>query len=144
MKTKLPILLVVISFTGIILSCSIKGEDDAKKQCMDVIIDNEQYRNAQSNTFEIIGITSEQNCLKITLRHGGGCSEVNAELVDSGDILESDPVQRNLRLVFDNDEECEALIQKDFLFDITNLQIENNDRVLLKFQGSDLTYLYEY
>jgi len=137
------IILILFPFVAI-LSCSIKGDDDSKQICKDVIIDNEQHRNAQSNTFEIIGITSEKNCLKITIRYGGGCGEVNAELVDSGDILESDPVQRNLRVVFVDDDACEALIQKDFLFDITNLQIENNDRVLLKFQGSDLTYLYEY
>ncbi len=78
------------------------------------------------------------------ITYGGGCHEVSAILVDSGDVFASEPVQRNLRLVFTDNDDCEAYVQKDFLFDITSLQVENTDQVLLNVQGSDITYLYEY
>lgn len=138
-------ILIVFPFATI-LGCSSTtyDDDDANQKCSATIIDNERYNNAISDSFEIIEINPENNCLKITLRYGGGCGEVKAELVDSGDILESDPGQRNLRVIFDDNDDCEALIQKDFSFDISGLQIENEDRGLLNFQGSDLTYLYEY
>jgi hypothetical protein len=42
------------------------------------------------------------------------------------------------------DDDCEALIEKNFYFDISNLQVNNESKVLLNFQGSSLTYLYEY
>lgn len=137
------IILIVFSF-AIILSCNTNDDENINQQCKEVIIDNEQYKNAQSDSFEITNISSKKNCLNITLRYGGGCGDVIAKLVDSGDILESDPSQRNLRIAFLDNDECEALIQKDFLFDISDLELQDENRIRLNFKDTDLTYLYEY
>ena len=134
------ILTMLLVFTG----CKNEEVEQQEKECNDVIIDSEQYNNSQTDSFELIKLIVENECLKISVRYGGGCKEVYAKLVDSEDLFESNPVQRNLRIVFTDNDECEALVEKDFHFNINNLQIENESKIKLNFQGSDLTYIYQY
>ena len=140
MKNMYLILSVLFLFTG----C---GEEEAKQQeknCNDVIINSEQYNNSQTDSFELIKLIVENECLKISVRYGGGCEEVFAKLIDSEDLFESNPVQRNLRIVFTDNDECEALVEKDFHFNISNLRVENESEIKLNFEGSDLSYIYQY
>jgi len=46
---------------------------------------------------------------------------VLAKLIDRGEIFESNSVLRNLKSAFTDKDECEALIEKNFYFDIRNL-----------------------
>ena len=133
--------LICILLVTAFLSCD---NDDNSVQCRNVVIDAQQYANLQSDSYNFIKVSEENGCLKIAITYGGGCGDVTEMLIDSGDILESAPPQRNLKVVLIDNDECEALIREEFLFDITALKVENSNRVLLNFQGSDLTYLYEY
>ncbi|MDC1539543.1 hypothetical protein N8480_02595 [Flavobacteriaceae bacterium] len=65
------------------------------------------------------------------------------KLIDSEDILESNPPQRNLRLSLKNEELCEAYITKELTFDISNLQVDGN-KVQLNLTNSDKNILHEY
>ena len=134
---------LILSIFFLITGCS---EEETKQQekCNAVIIDSNQFNNSQSDPFNFISLNFENECLKIKTRYGGGCEEVSAKLIDSGDVFESNPVRRNLRIVFTDNDECEALIEKNFYFNISNIQVDSERKVLLNFQGSDLTYLYEY
>ena len=136
-------MILILTIFCFITGCS--EEDTAqKKKCNAVIIDSNQFDNSQSDTFDLVSLNFENECLKIKIRYGGGCEEVSAKLIDNRDIFESNPVQRNLRIVFTDNDECEALIEKNFYFNLSNIQVNNERKVLLNFQGSDLTYLYEY
>ncbi|MFD2518563.1 hypothetical protein [Salinimicrobium flavum] len=136
MKNFLILLLIIVS------SCS---EADDPIECKPSIVNNDKYLNSESDEFTFKDVDLEsQNCLKITVIYGGGCGEVSATLVDSGDVLESDPAQRNLRFLFTDNDECEKLKERTFYFDLTNLQIEDDNRILLNFQNIDQTVLYEY
>lgn len=127
------------------ISCSSKKcEDNNSVICSATSIDNEKYMNFESDSYSIINIGMSNDCLRISIQYSGGCEEVSAKLVDSGDIIETDPIQRNLRLLFTESDDCEALIKKDFYFVIENLKVENSNKVLLSFQNTDLTFLYEY
>ncbi len=64
------------------------------------------------------------------------------KLIDSGEIAESYPCQRTLRLSLDNQEECEAIPTKEISFDISDLQIMGNNKVILHVSGEEI--LYEY
>lgn len=138
MKSLVLILSILFSLT----SCS--DDDNENIICENTIIDNQQYTNSQSDSYTLISLNNYRGCLKASIRYGGGCKEVSAKLIDSEEVLESNPVQRNLKIVFIDDDDCEALIEKNFYFDISNLQVNNESKVLLNFQGSSLTYLYEY
>lgn len=137
MKLIILALSILFSLTG----CS---DDDKGINYQGTIIDNQQYTASKSDSFTLIRLSNYRGFLKANIRYGGGCKEVSVKLIDSGEIFESDPIQRNLKIIFTDNDECEALVEKDFYFDIRNLQVNNVSKVLLTFQGSDLTYLYKY
>ena len=100
------------------------------------------WSGTQKQTINSLKIT--ENCLKINFS-SSGCSGDTWELklIDSEDILESNPVQRNLRLSLKNEELCLAFITKELSFDISNLQVDGN-QVQLNITNSDDEILYEY
>jgi len=110
----------------------------------ETVISTEQYANAPSDQLTINSLDINDNCLKINFS-SVGCSGDTwvLKLIDSGDILESLPPQRNLRLSLKNEEECEAFITKELSFDISNLQVGGN-QVQLNITNSDDEILYEY
>ena len=66
------------------------------------------------------------------------------ELIDSGAVMESAPPQRNIRMVLDNQELCQAVIRKETSFDISSLQVEGTDKVILHLENFEEDILYEY
>lgn len=140
MKKILTLILIGIA----ILSCS--NDDNANQNNCDfkTIISGEQYVNAPDNQLVINSLDINDNCLKINFS-SGGCEGNTWELklIDSGDVMESNPPQRNLRLSLKNEELCEAYITKELTFDITNLKV-NGNKVQLNIINSDENILYEY
>jgi hypothetical protein len=141
MKKILTLILIGIA----ILSCSSDDDNGNQNNCdFETIISEEQYVNAPNDQIEINSLDINDNCLKINFS-SGGCDGNTWELklIDSGDIMESNPPQRNLRLSLKNEELCEAYITKELTFDITNLKVDGN-KVQLNIINSDENILYEY
>lgn len=135
-------LVLILGVLFLLLGCS-KKENPV--DCDRVIISYEHYLNGKTDGFYFEGIELlSDGCLKVSIRYGGGCGSVSAQLVDSGAVLESKPAQRKLRLLFTDNDECEALTRSDFYFDITDLKIDSDNKVLLNFENTDLTILYAY
>ena len=140
---KLNLLMIL----GIILITSCNKDDDSDNSItcdFTTLISSEEYLNASSDQLTINSLKITENCLKINFG-SSGCSGDTWELkfIDSEDILESIPPQRNLRLSLKNEEECEAFITKELSFDISNLQVGGN-QVQLNITNSDDEILYEY
>lgn len=142
MKTTFILLMTLFLTTR---GCT-KDERESKynNRCNFVSIDSEQYNNLTTDDFNIVDIKFEDRCLKITIRYGGGCKDVSLRLIDSDSVFESNPVQRNLKIILTDNDDCEALITKEFYFDITKLKVEGQNEVLLNFFESDKTHLYTY
>lgn len=141
MKKILTFLLIGI----LISSCSDNNDSGNLTNCdFETLISAEQYQNAPSDQLEINSLEINGDCLKINFS-SGGCDGNTWELklIDSEDILESNPPQRNLRLSLKNEELCEAYITKELTFDISNLQI-NGSKVQLNITNSEQNILYEY
>lgn len=109
-----------------------------------VIVDEDLYANAPADSLEILDVTIVNDSLKITFS-SGGCdgSSWDVKLIDSGAILESFPVQRNLRLSLKNEELCKAIVFKEMAFDISKLQVEGS-KIQLNITNSNNSILYEY
>lgn len=109
----------------------------------DVIISETEYKNAPNDPVTIAKIKIEGDCLKITFG-ASGCdgSTWIVKLIDSGMIAESYPCQRTLRLSLDNKEACLAVLGKEISFNIKDLQIDGNEKVILHVSGKEI--LYEY
>lgn len=109
----------------------------------EVIISEDEYKNAPDSPVSINEMKIVGNCLKIKFSASGcdGNSWV-VKLIDVGAVAESNPCQRTLRLSLDNKEMCEAYITREVSFDIKELQIIGDDKVHLNVSGVPL--LYEY
>ena len=108
-----------------------------------VIISETEYQNAPNDPFTITDMKIEGDCLIIKFS-ASGCdgNTWTVKLIDSGVIAESYPCQRTLRLSLDNKEICAAVPAKEISFDIKDLQIYGNDKVILHVSGQEI--LYEY
>jgi hypothetical protein len=109
-----------------------------------VIVDENLYANAPDDPLEVIDLSIVNDSLKINFS-SGGCdgSSWDVKLIDSGAILESFPVQRNLRLSLKNEELCKAIVFKEMTFDISKLQVEGS-KIQLNVTNSNKSILYEY
>lgn len=109
----------------------------------DVLISPDEYKNAPNDSFSMINMIIIGDCLRITFGASGcdGNSWI-VKLIDSGNVAESYPIQRTLRLSLDNKEICTAYLGKEVSFNIKDLQIEGNDKVILIISGKELIYEY--
>ncbi len=136
--------IVILVLLIMVMGCS-NDDDTTQSNCdFDTVVNAEQYLNAPSDQLFITSISIENSCLEINFS-SSGCSGDSWEikLIDSEDIFESNPPQRNLRLSLKNEELCDAVITKELTFDISNLQVEGN-QVLLNITNSDKNVLYAY
>lgn len=108
-----------------------------------VILSPNDYQNAPNDPFSITEMIISGDCLNIKFA-ASGCdgSTWIVKLIDSGNVEESYPCQRTLRLSLDNQELCSAVTGKEISFDIKGLQIADNDKVILNVSGEEI--LYEY
>ena len=120
------------------------GGQDVDNCNQEVIINSELFDIASDNRLTINELTIEDDCLKLNYS-SSGCNSDNwiVSLIDSGNVLESFPIQRNLEINFINDELCLAFFIEEITFDISSLQVEGNDSVILNI-GDDNSIIYEY
>ncbi|WP_445712256.1 hypothetical protein [Flavobacterium sp.] len=126
-----------------ILACN--DDDDSTGSCnMTTVISSQQYANEPSGELTINHLEINGDCLKINFS-SNGCNGDTwvVKLIDSEEILESNPAQRELRLSLKNDEDCGVSITKELTFDISNLQLEGN-QVVLNILNPNHRILYEY
>lgn len=111
--------------------------------CEELVRSNRKYDNAQSDDFQLVEASIEDDCLKITVRYGGGCGEVDFDLIaQEGETL-SLPPQVQMRLVLDDDDNCEALLTDELFFDVSSLKSGVGTGVhMLTLEG--LTDMIEY
>lgn len=108
-----------------------------------VIISETEYKNAPDDPFSITVMSITGDCLNIKFG-ASGCDGNTwiVKLIDLGVVAESYPCQRTLRLSLDNKEICTAVPTKEISFNIKDLQICGDDKVILHISGEDI--LYEY
>ncbi|PKV51185.1 hypothetical protein ATE84_3258 [Aquimarina sp. MAR_2010_214] len=140
-KSSLIGLIVVFGF----LACSSDDDNNNISSCDQLtVISSKQYVDEPNHNLTINSLKINENCLKISFS-SSGCSGDSWEvkLIDSEEILESNPPKRNLRLSLKNEELCDAYITKEISFDILGLKVDGN-RVSLNIKNSDDQILYEY
>ena len=130
-----------------ILNCSNNdgnGNEDSNNCDLETIINAEQYESAPYNPLNINSLEINDSCLKINFSSSGCSGETwELKLIDSEDILESNPPQRNLRLSLKNEELCEAYITNELTFDISSLKVDGS-QVKLNITNDDDSILYDY
>lgn len=125
-----------------LLSCA---EDDILPLSdLKVLIDGDAYNSATTGDLVINSLDIKGDFLTINFS-AGGCdgNSWEVKLIDSGVLMKSNPPQRNLILSLKNEEDCEAYITKEVVFDISGLKV-SGDKVWLNVSNSDQGILYKY
>ncbi len=145
---KIHKLSVMLLFAASLLCMQCDDDDDQPSSMVcdfTTIIDNELYQNAQSAFYTLVSAETSEDCLNIEIS-SSGCSGESwvLELVDSGGVLESDPPQRNLKFILTNNEACLAVFQRGQSFDLTPLQVDGANEVILNVEDFPEPITYSY
>lgn len=149
-------ILIVLITMFVLMSCD-KDDDNsvktAKTEMNDVrlvscgfkvLIDSELYRVGSDSPLVINNLELKDNCLKVNYSSGGCNGDTwEIQLIDSGGVSKSNPVQRYLKLSLKNEEECEAYITKEISFDISNLK-DNGESSVLNIEKWNTPIVYKY
>ncbi|OYT28155.1 hypothetical protein B6U98_05505 [Thermoplasmatales archaeon ex4572_165] len=88
-----------------------------------IIIDDDSFEQAKRDMFEFNNVILYKDSLEITVSYSGGCEDHVFELISKEAFMESDPVQIDLVLSHDaNDDLCEAYITETLVFNISKLK----------------------
>ncbi len=139
---KIKFLFIYILTLGM-LSCD-TNDDAGVENCDEtVIMDAQLFQNAPADQLTINDISIAGNCLKINFS-ASGCDGNSWEikLIDAEQILESEPIQRRLRLSLKNEELCQAFIMREVTFDLSALLTDHNP-IRLNITDWDDIILYE-
>ncbi len=109
------------------------------------IVSEDMYTNGPNAFHMIESVELKNHCLYISYS-SSGCSGVSWEvqLVDEGVVMESFPVQKNIRIALTNNEACQAVFQKDVWVNISPLQVNGESKINFNLEGWDEQILYEY
>lgn len=118
-----------------LLSCS-ETKDINLETCNEcVIVDNNLYKITKTDNYTIIDVVLKDDLLTVKIGASGCNSESwKSTLVDANQVLESHPIQRNSKLLFENNEACLAYFEKEFTFNIKKLK-ENQTEIILNLEG---------
>ena len=126
--------LILLSLILSFISCNDQNKLD-HLQNESVIINESLYKETNSNNYSISNATLNGDLLTIKIS-SSGCSadSWSAILIDANEVLESNPIQRNIKLSLENNEACLAVFESEFIFDIKILK-EDFASIILNLEG---------
>ena len=146
---KFPKIIVLLLSVTLFLNMQCEGDDPApfpESNCVNLtLIDSFSYENATTSPYTVTDVAINEDCLIITIT-ATGCdgNTWDMQLLDSGSVEESNPPQRYVKFFLVNNEACLAEISRTTSFDLSTLQIESENEIIINIdQYSDpITYIY--
>ncbi|MBU3011185.1 hypothetical protein KO506_07205 [Polaribacter vadi] len=124
---------ILITMIFLLISCN--ENVDIITDHESVIINNSLYNKTTTSNYTITEAILNENLLTLKIS-SSGCdgNSWKAVLIDANIVLESYPVQRNIKLSLDNNEACLAFFEQEYTFDISNLK-EGYSDIILNLEG---------
>ena len=122
------------------------GEEESPQTCGAAIAINDQrYDAVKSDQFSILSAILNESCLSVTI-NSSGCDgdRWGHDVVASTAIAESWPVQRYIKIEFSNSEECDAVITKEVMFDLSTLQLSEYQEMIINLEGFEDQISFTY
>jgi hypothetical protein len=139
----------MISLLALLLFFSNCGDKDlpAPYSCGDPMIIDTDYITTLSDGFTYIDVEITDNCFTATIQYAGGCGDdlVGFQLLASTQSFPlTVPALLDIKLIFDDNDDCEALVTISIDFDLSPLQDANynNLNVSVEDWGAALQYSY--
>ena len=121
-----------------------ENDSPLEERCLPIVIDKSLFLNSHGDDFDFEKISLVGDCLEISIRYAGGCGDIIATMVDSGDIDDSILFKRNLRLVIEDNDPCEASITKTLSYDLMGIQVAEINEIRLEISGWPNPIIYKY
>lgn len=119
--------------------------DGAENSIPRVTVSGARYGASSTAYFTIEKVEMEGDVMTLSIGASGCNGETwQVELVDSERTLRSYPAQRSLKILFTNDELCQAYFVKEYKFNISELQLGKRGQVYLNLMDYKDQLLYEY
>lgn len=138
--------LCLFCFALLFLNTKCDNDDEVETNCgQGIVVDSGFYKSSLSEDFELVNAEIVGNCLTVEISTSG-CdgSTWSLVLVDFGIIIQSDPQQRFLKLVFSKEEDCSEVLGQTRIFDLSTIQIEGINSIILNFDGLRNPLKYDY
>ena len=125
-------------------ACDDLDKVDEKTCPIASLVNNELFNDGPNGELTIRSAAISGDCLSLTIEYSGGCEELNFSLVASEEVMESFPVQRNMRISFDDTDACKKLVTTELIFDLTPARPSGEGKVILRLAGwaDEISYTY--
>ena len=110
-----------------------------------VIQDSLRYNSVPNTFFTLSNAVIFDNCLSFDLS-ASGCSgdSWKVNVIDAQTIAYTNPITKNLRIEFVNNEPCMAVFSKTYFFDLRPLQQNSDTLINLYIENRGVSLLYKY
>lgn len=152
MNKQLLILGIAILLLAAALSGCITSIYDNNSYQKSIILDDDLFQNASRDPYEIINIGLEVDILEINVSYSGGCEEHEFSLFGSSSFNESSPVQIEVVLSHnDNNDPCDGICAEKLAFDLSPLKEkwqeayqQNSGTIIIWLEGVEESISYEF
>ena len=141
-----------VSYFGILLlavtlvACE-SDDNGPRSEICDILaeVNGSRFDSADDTNYTIESASITGDCLTVELQ-SGGCdgSEWEIRFFASDAVNESLPPQQSATIVLDNDEPCDAIVNREFTIELTPLQIPNESSLIIRLSGWDGILEYEF
>ena len=143
---KLLVVIFVIGLFGIVaLSCTKQVAPPVEDQEGVAVLSYTRFLEEGSSHFTLNKAAIVGDNLEIEIS-GSGCSGVTWKvgLVDSEIIAKSLPIQRYMRVTFENKELCLAYFTKKYSFDLKPIRVQGYNKIHIDLNNWDSPLVYTY
>ena len=117
-----------------------------------VVTEPDAASGLDDDDYELDAVALADDTLAVTVSYAGGCEDHLFTLDASGAFLESDPVQLEVSLAHDaNNDSCERWVTQDYLFDLSPLRARYREEyqqasgaIVLRLDAASDDLLYEF
>jgi len=136
---------LVICYILLFLSCS-RDQESNDFVCEDtVLIDQNLYQAIRGDMPNITSLEIKSNCLIVDISDSGCTGDQwIVKLIDSDSLHMDNGPLRELKFVYDNHEDCDANLVRQFSFELGGLQIDTVSQLKLEFINVNLNIVYNY
>ena len=113
-------------------------------ECLTTVIDKQAFDNAGNDPFTLVNVFIIDDCLLLNVNYAGGCGVSEFQLFSTGEIMETEPPSLALKLGFNSNDPCEALITESMQFDLNAIQSLAEGEINLLLEGHDDRLRYSY
>lgn len=107
--------------------------------------DYDTYELGSDFEFSITDAYIEENCMFLSITYSGCEENITVILVDQGVVMESFPVQKNVKFIVTTDvTDCLPFFEANISFNLIPLRVANESQINFNLEGFSEQLLYTY